>query len=126
MSPQFPPPPSWSRSAGLSLRLEPRAVGGQGAGVGPAQHDAVPEQLEEHVVVAEEDEAQRQRVVPALGAQQRVQLVQNHAGLDPDQQVQEPQRLVEQELRDGGTGSGQVREREAARRRRGPNQPEPE
>ncbi len=37
-------------------------------------------------------------MVPALGAQQRVQLIQHHARLDPDQQVQDPQRLVEEEL----------------------------
>ncbi len=62
------------------------------------QHDAVPQQLEQNVIVAEEDEAERERVVPALRAQQRVQLIQHHARLDPDQQVQDPQRLVEQEL----------------------------
>ncbi len=62
------------------------------------QHETVPQQLEQNVIVAEEDESERQRVVPALGAQQRVQLIQHHARLDPDQQVQDPQRLVEEEL----------------------------
>lgn len=37
-------------------------------------------------------------MVPSLRAQQRVELVQNHAGLNPDEQVQNPQRLVEKEL----------------------------
>lgn len=47
-------------------------------------------------------------MVPALGAQQGVELVQDHARLDPDQQVEDPQRLVEQKLRrgrDAGAGS---------------------
>ena len=37
-------------------------------------------------------------MVPALGAQQGVQLVQHHGGLDPDQQVEYPEGFVEQEL----------------------------
>lgn len=87
-----------------SLRLEAQAAGGQREGVGFAQHDAVSQQLKKDIVVAAEDKAQRQSVVPALGAQQRVQLVQDHAGLDPDQQVQDPQRFVEKKLQRGHRG----------------------
>lgn len=83
-----------------SLRLHGQA-GARRVRVRLAQHDPVPQQLEQHVIVAEEDEAERQRVVPALGAQQRVQLVQDHARLDPDQQVQDPQWLMEQKLERG-------------------------
>lgn len=55
-----------------SLRLEPQAVGGQRVGVGFAQHNAVSEQFKKDIVVAAENKAQRQSVVPALGAQQGV------------------------------------------------------
>ena len=91
-----PRPPAPEPSPGVSLGLEPQAVGGgAGGGAGPgtggnrvgvglAQHDAVPEQLEEDVVVTEQDEAQGQGVVPAVRAEQGVQLVQDYAGLDPD------------------------------------------
>lgn len=85
------------RSSVSSLRLHGQA-GARRVRVRLAQHDPVPQQLEQHVIVAEEDEAERQRVVPALGAQQRVQLIQDHARLDPDEQVQDPQGLMEQEL----------------------------
>lgn len=85
-----------------SLGLEAQAAGGHRVGVGFAQHNAVSQQFKEDIVVAAEDKAQRQGVVPALGAQQRVQLIQNHAGLDPDQQVQDPQRFVEEKLEWGG------------------------
>lgn len=54
------------------LRLEPQAVGGQRVGVGFAQHNAVSEQFKKDIVVAAENKAQRQSVVPALRAQQRV------------------------------------------------------
>lgn len=87
--------------AGPLLRLESEAAGGQGVGVGLSQHDPVPEQFEQDVVVTGEDEAQRQSVVPALGPQQRVQLIQDHTGLYPDQQVQDPQRLMEQKIKPG-------------------------
>lgn len=83
------------------MGLEGYAGAAGAEAVGLPQHDAVSQQLEEHVVVARQHETQRQRVVPALGAQQRVELVENHAGHDADQQVQHPQRLVEQELREG-------------------------
>lgn len=53
------------------LRLEPQA-GGQRVGVGFAQHNAVSEQFKKDIVVAAENKAQRQSVVPALRAQQRV------------------------------------------------------
>lgn len=86
---------------GPLLRLESEAAGGQGVGVGLPQNDPVPEQFEKDVVVTEEDEAQGQSVVPAFGPQQRVELVQDHAGLDPDQQVQDPQRFMEQNIKPG-------------------------
>lgn len=55
-----------------SLRLEPQTVGGQRVGVGFAQHNTVSEQFKKDIVVAAENKAQRQSVVPALGAQQGV------------------------------------------------------
>lgn len=61
-----------SRCAEPLLRLEPQTVGGQRVGVGFAQHNAVSEQFKKDIVVAEENKAQRQSVVPALRAQQRV------------------------------------------------------
>lgn len=91
-----PRPPAPEPSPGVSLGLEPQAVGGGAVGsagpctggnrvgVGLAQHDAVPEQLEEDVVVTEQDEAQGQGVIPALRAEQGVQLVQDYTRLDPD------------------------------------------
>lgn len=85
------------RSSVSLLRLHGQA-GARRVRVRLAQHDPVPQELEQHVIVAEEDEAERQRVVPALGAQQRVQLIQDHARLDPDEQVQDPQWLMEQKL----------------------------
>lgn len=37
-------------------------------------------------------------MVPALGAHQGVELVEDHAALDPDEQVEDPQRLMEKKL----------------------------
>lgn len=85
--------------AGPLLRLESEAAGGQGVGVGLSQNDPVPEQFEQDVVVTEENETQRQSVIPALRPQQRVQLIKDHTGLYPDQQVQDPQWLMEQKIK---------------------------
>lgn len=67
-SQSVPSPTAWS----LLLRFQPQTVGGQRVGISFAQHDAISEQFEKDIVVAEENKAQRQSVVPALGAQQRV------------------------------------------------------
>lgn len=48
------------------LRLKPQTIGGHGVGVGFAQHNAVSEQFKKDIVVAEENKAQRESVVPAL------------------------------------------------------------
>lgn len=54
------------------LRFQPQAAEGQREGVGFAQHNAISEQFEKDVVVAEQNKAHRQGVVPALRPQQRV------------------------------------------------------
>lgn len=81
------------------LWLEAQAAGGQRVGVGFAQHDAVSQKFKKDIVVAAEYQAQGQGVVPSFRAQEWVQLVQDHTGLNPDEQVQNPQRLVEKELK---------------------------
>lgn len=53
---------------GPLLRLESQTVGGQRVGVGFAQHNAVSEQFKKDIIVAAENKAQRQSVVPALRA----------------------------------------------------------
>lgn len=54
------------------LWLEPQAVGGQRVGVGFAQHDAVAQKFKKDIVVAAENKAQGQGVVPPFRAQERV------------------------------------------------------
>lgn len=81
------------------LGLEAQAVTTERVGIGLSQHDAVPKQLEEDIIVAEKNEAKRQCVVPALRAHKGVELVQDHTGLDPYQQVENPQWLMKKKIK---------------------------
>lgn len=51
------------------LWLDPQTVGGQGVGVGFTQHDAVTQKFKKDIVVAAENKAQGQGVVPPFRAQ---------------------------------------------------------
>lgn len=61
-----------------------------GVGVGLSQDDPVPEELEEGVVVAEEDQSQRYGLMPLLRADQGVELVEYHSAFQDHQDVQYP------------------------------------
>lgn len=52
-----------------------------------SQDYSVSEKLEEGVVVAEEDQSQRYRLVPLFGAYQRVQLVEYNGTFQDDEYV---------------------------------------
>lgn len=68
--------PSGSDELGVRVRLP--------------QDYPVSEELEESVVVAEEDQSQRYRLMPLLRAYQGVELVEYHSAFQDDQYVQYP------------------------------------